>query len=1130
MQPKLLTDQTAGLPIDDSSNAPLALHFEPAQPSVAAKAPQSLSSLQEIAATRLDHLLEISADGLMDWDLVTNQAYLSPRWLSLMDYWRHDVLPKDIIETTQHIHPDDLDEVLSATNQCLTGNQNRLEREYRIAHRNGEVRWLHARGLVKQDPSGLPIRYILSLRDVTVRRESTEKLRETEERVRILTNVAPIMLWMSDAQGNYLFANKQMLEFVGKLDERLTTTDWKRLVHLDDRRTLRNIFIEAANRQIPFECEFRLLRADKQHRNMLCSGKPRFSEQGEFLGYVGSCVDITERKQAEQALRDNEAKFRLLVENTADAIAVLNEHIEVIYISPSAEKIFGHKATELLGNQVFDQIHPDDLDRVRRLLKHGARSRGFGPNVVFRLRNRSGEWRWAEAQGNNLLQEPNVRSIVINIRDVTERTLAEERVRQSEALYRTVFESVSDGLRLSDVVTDETIEVNTAWCTMHGYTREEAMKLKVIDFVPGNGFVLFPANWLDSVRESGVVRGKSVNLRKDGTAFPVDVRAQNTSLVTENMALAVVRDITEQVQAMELLERRVQERTRELSQLLAATQVLSSTLDLRTLLQLIVDQMGAVIDHRAINLFLVDESDIFKLVAHGGMQTQSRLQQLALWPFTELDREVIRSRRPLLIPNVRAETHEADVWREDIAPRLIDDVNSVSAWMNVPLVTRDRVVGAIMLDHAQENFYTAAHVELVQAFANQASAAISNATLFEAEQRRYRESERRRNVAEGLRDILRVLNSNQPIEGILGYVLERAGGLLGTDTIALFKLDSLNQVLTVQARHGLWKEYEDTVVLPVGCGIAGKAVEARAPIIGLSGEILSDPRLADNPVLLAMLKRVSDMTHQILAVPLVIKDEVYGALTFFYIDDREIGLEEIELAQSLTDQVALALENARLREDSVRMAAIAERTRLARELHDSVSQALYGIALGARTARELVDTSPQRAIEPLEYVLTLVQGGLAEMRALIFELRPESLATEGLVAAFQKQADALCARHGIDVVFEPVSEPPLSLDSKEALYRIALEAIQNTIKHAGASQVTLRLNTKDAEFGRRQVVLEIQDNGRGFDTLQPYPGHIGLQSMRERAESLGGSLQLTSQVGTGTTVTATVPSAHATAK
>lgn len=195
-----------------------------------------------------------------------------------------------------------------------------------------------------------------------------------------------------------------------------------------------------------------------------------------------------------------------------------------------------------------------------------------------------------------------------------------------------------------------------------------------------------------------------------------------------------------------------------------------------------------------------------------------------------------------------------------------------------------------------------------------------------------------------------------------------------------------------------------------------------------------------------------------------------------------------------------------------------ERHRLARELHDSISQVLYSIGLGARTARQALDRAPQEAYEPIDYILQLTETSLAEMRALIFELRPRALAEEGLVAALIKQTAAL--RTGYDVIthHQLGREPSVGLDVKVALYRVAQEAMQNIARHAHARNVTVRLAESPTE-----LVLEITDDGVGFDPAQPFPGHLGLASMRKRIADVGGVLEIASTPGQGTRVVARAP-------
>jgi signal transduction histidine kinase len=247
--------------------------------------------------------------------------------------------------------------------------------------------------------------------------------------------------------------------------------------------------------------------------------------------------------------------------------------------------------------------------------------------------------------------------------------------------------------------------------------------------------------------------------------------------------------------------------------------------------------------------------------------------------------------------------------------------------------------------------------------------------------------------------------------------------------------------------------------------------------------------------------------------------EPLGFFSVAYTRDHHFAEDEQRLLAALAERAAVAIGNAELYERAQQAASLEERQRLARELHDSVSQALYGIALGARTARTLIDRNPAEAVEPVDYILSLAEAGLTEMRALIFELRPESLETEGLVAAISKQAEAATVRHGLAIDLRLGQEPDVPLPLKETLYRIAQEALNNVAKHAHATSVSIELRPTPAE-----LELTISDDGAGFNPAGEFPGHLGLHSMRERAHKAGGELSIQSTQGRGSTVTARFPS------
>jgi PAS domain S-box-containing protein len=260
----------------------------------------------------------------------------------------------------------------------------------------------------------------------------------------------------------------------------------------------------------------------------------------------------------------------------------------------------------------------------------------------------------------------------------------------------------------------------------------------------------------------------------------------------------------------------------------------------------------------------------------------------------------------------------------------------------------------------------------------------------------------------------------------------------------------------------------------------------------------------------------------VLAVPLMAAGGPLGVMVVARQAPPRYSAQEVELAQALGSQVAVALANATLFARSQSVAAGEARQGIARDLHDSVSQTLFSMTLHARAAQTALaaagigDGAPPAIA--LEEVAELTRGALAEMRALIFELRPGALAEEGLVTAVSKHAAALSARESIRVnVVGPTAPLPLDANVEEQLYRFIQEALYNVVKHAQTDTASVAISVDEEE-----IAVHISDEGVGFDPAVDHPGHVGLRSMGERASRLGGRLHIHSAPG-GTTVTVTIP-------
>ena len=255
-----------------------------------------------------------------------------------------------------------------------------------------------------------------------------------------------------------------------------------------------------------------------------------------------------------------------------------------------------------------------------------------------------------------------------------------------------------------------------------------------------------------------------------------------------------------------------------------------------------------------------------------------------------------------------------------------------------------------------------------------------------------------------------------------------------------------------------------------------------------------------------------------MGVPMLVKDRIVGLVRLEHSEPGHFAQHHARLALAMANHAATAIENARLYREARKVAALEERQRLARELHDSVSQLLYAIALGTHTAKEVLGQDSGRLSETLDSVLALAESAVSEMRFLIFELRPDYLENEALNTTLARLADAVRSRYSCDVRLEVCPEMNLTLDLKDALYRISHEALTNTARHARAGVATIRIREEDG-----QIVLVVEDDGVGFEPRASFPGHLGLQSMRERTAELGGVFEIESAPGKGTLVRARFP-------
>jgi len=362
-----------------------------------------------------------------------------------------------------------------------------------------------------------------------------------------------------------------------------------------------------------------------------------------------------------------------------------------------------------------------------------------------------------------------------------------------------------------------------------------------------------------------------------------------------------------------------------------------------------------------------------------------------------------------------------------------------------------------------------------------------------------------------MNDVVLALAADLAVEPILERLVGASRQLVGARYAALGVPDGEGGFARFITSGISDRQREALGDLPRQHGLLGAMLHERESYRTI--DIQQDPRFEGWPP-------THPSMRSFLGVPILSKGEVIGA---FYLTDKAGGFDEADqaLIETLAAHAAIALENARLYEESRELSVLDERSRLARELHDSVTQTLTSVVLIAEMAGRVFESQPEQARERIATVVELSRAALAEMRGLVFELRPPELDDGGITEALRKHVAVLARVHGITIDYDACDSVDLSSAAERELYRIAQEALANALKHAGATRLVVDVG-RDA----RSVTLCVTDDGCGFDPDTAGRGkHLGLVSMRERTRALGGDLRIESTPGAGTTVRLELPAA-----
>jgi len=622
------------------------------------------------------------------------------------------------------------------------------------------------------------------------------------------------------------------------------------------------------------------------------------------------------------------------------------------------------------------------------------------------------------------------------------------------------------------------------------------------DHLPGTETVVMPL--FERVMTGETVHQDGVRLDTGGIVSYWDIVL--APLVEDDNVVGILNmsvDATERIALQQNLEQRIEDRTRELRrrQEIAESMrdiigMINSRIPLDTFLERAVKLAAQRIGAAACVLHQFDlEKQMLSQEATFGMEgifTKRGTRHFdALKPSGGYDYLQATLQREPTHTNYPPLPERVDVIERD--PSIPDEIKAerialrqkFAGSFSVPIYIQDKVYGGMVFYYTEPQEFTDEQIQLGLTFAEQVALALENARLHQQTQDRQRELQM-------LLDVAAVANSSLDLDETLVTTLDLLVDLVGASRAGVVLADETSRKL---GPYVLRPERDippdDMVRMLQACEIVFASAEPLYIEPNEEAELLEPGAL----------------------LPLQSRDQTLGVLVIIGASGSVFNQSQLSLFKSIAGQLGIAVENASLYEQTEQVVATQERNRLARDLHDAVSQTLFSASLIADVLPKLWDRDPETGKQKLDELRLLTRGALSEMRTLLFELRPASLKDMDLEDLLRHLTNAFTGRTRIPAKLLVDGRIDLPSNAKEAFYRVAQEALNNIIKHADASQVSVRL--RGAEEAMR---LKIQDDGRGFDPGAVSSEHLGLGIMRERAEAISADLNIDSQPGKGTRV------------
>ncbi len=421
----------------------------------------------KVANTRLHHLLGASPAVIYSSKVSGDYgvSYVSENISKLLGY-----SPQEFLKTSgfwlNHIHREDVVRVLKELGTLLKKGECAVE--YRFSDRNQNYRWIYDQRRLIRDQEGHPIECIGYWIDISDRKQAELALKESQRRYQTLAEAAPVCIFHTDALGNFLYVNQRWSEITGQPLAAALGSGWTKTIHPEDIDQVFETWMFAAEARVPFKSEYRFIHPQGRLVWVMCQALAEIGDNGEIAGFVGTITDISDRQEAEAALKESEERFYLAVSGTNDGIWDWDLRTNQVYYSPVWMEILGYRENELAHrfSTWSNNIHPEDFPQAAKALQDHIKGKTPVLQATYRMKHKQGHWLWIESKGK-CVRDASGKAYRVSgtIANITQRKQAEAALRESaerERALSQVIQNMRKTLEIETIFSTTTQELRQA--------------------------------------------------------------------------------------------------------------------------------------------------------------------------------------------------------------------------------------------------------------------------------------------------------------------------------------------------------------------------------------------------------------------------------------------------------------------------------------------------------------------------------------------------------------------------------------------------------------------------------------------------------------------------------------------